>query len=387
MNHQRPGILSVRAVNQYRRRDVLSYLGLRYYLDNAAAHVDQWAKQVATKLVVERTTHPYLLVHHFKETDGDGRAKHREIFLPGANEALAEAALLSACADHGVFKNPEYVFSYALNSGDDRKGIFVPYVRGLCRRHDAIVSACDSNSDGVVRYTDIKQFYPSISTELALSAWRKHAERANLASAFRDVGEKLLEEHRKVSVGRGLGILTGPMLSHLISNLVLRELDEYCAHGLPVRYFRYVDDITLVGPHHAVSRSVKEIQSRLADIGLALHDDDSPKTIEVPVTEWLTARHDFREGNQDISWASLIGDLKKFLLLNPEGRDVLRQAFRDSGFRIPVLDYSNAVFEGGYLERVSYLAKRMWYRRRSQAVTIESLLAQARSLPQIPRLI
>ena len=197
---------------------------------------------------------------------------------------------------------------------------------------------------------------------------------------MRDVGEKLLLDHGEVGEGNVPGILTGPMLSHMVGNLVLRDLDEYCARSLPLRYFRYVDDITLVGSADAVSKATNDIRSRLADIGLTLHEDDSPKTIEVPTSEWLTARDDYRKSRQDISWPSLIGDLKKYLILNPEGRDILGQAFRESGFRIPVFNYGNAVFEGGHLERVVYLAKRMWYRRKSQNVTIENLLAQARAL-------
>ena len=35
------GLLAIRATNQYRRRDVLAYLGLRYYLDNSAARSDR----------------------------------------------------------------------------------------------------------------------------------------------------------------------------------------------------------------------------------------------------------------------------------------------------------------------------------------------------------
>ena len=381
MKQHRPGILSVRAVNQYRRRDVLSYLSLRYYLDNAAARTDQWAKQVAIDLVSGRADLPYLLVHHFKETNDQGGVVHREMYVPGANEVLTEAALLADCADHEkVFSNPECVFSYQLNHGDNRSGIFLPYFHGLQARHDAIAAACDANPDGIVRYTDIRRFYPTITKELALSSWRRYAERANLTSPIRDVAEKLLDAHAKLSQGKGLGILTGPMFSHLIGNLVLRELDEYCAQSLPIKYFRYVDDITLVGSRDAVSRSANELRNRLNDIGFTLHDDDSAKTIEVPVSEWLTTRNDFRESHQDISWASLIGDLKKFLLLNPDGRDNLRQVFLGSELRIPVLDYSNTVFEGGFLERVSYLAKRAWYRRKSQAVSIDGLLAQARSL-------
>lgn len=383
MKRLRPGILAVRAVNQYRRRDVFAYLSLRYYLDNAAACTDQWAKQVAIDLVLGRTDLPYLQVPHFKETNERGEIVHREIYLPGANEALAEAALLAECRNHkGIFSNPDHVFSYEVNEGDDRTGIFVPYFVGLRARHDRIAAACDAEPNGIVRYTDIKKFYPSISSERALSVWRRYADRANLATPMREVADKLLQDHAKLSQENqaGMGILTGPMLSHLIGNLVLRDIDEYCAKSLPVKYFRYVDDITLVGSREAVSRAAEEIQSRLLDIGLMVHGDDSPKTIEVRASEWLTARDDFSESRRDISWSSLIGDLKKFLLLNPEGCSDLRQVFRETGFRIPVLDYSNAVFEGGYLERVSFFARRVWYRRKSQAVSIESLVSQARYL-------
>jgi hypothetical protein len=380
VKQQRPGVLSVRAVNQYRRRDVFSYLSLRYYLDNVAVCTDQWAKQVATALILGRTDRPYLKAHYFKETDEDGNAKHRELFMPGANEALAEAALLGVCAEHAVFKNPEYVFSYHLNSGDDRKGIFAPYFDGLYHRHRSITSACDSTPTAVVRYTDITQFYPSISTDLAHSVWQKYSTQAKLPAQMRDVGEKLLLDHAEVSRQNGSGVLTGPMLSHMVGNLVLRKLDDYCGRSLPVRYFRYVDDITLVGSGDAVSRAASGIRSRLADIGLTLHEDESPKTIEVTTSEWLTARDDYHESRRDISWASLIGNLKKYLILNPDGRDMLGQAFRESGIRIPVFDYSNAVFESSYLERMVYLAKRRLYRRKSENVTIKNLLAQARSL-------
>lgn len=118
MKRSRPGILAVRAVNQYRRRDVLAYLSLRYYLDNVASRTDPWAKQVSIDLVLGRTESPYLRVHHFKETNDHGGIEHREIFLPGANEALVEAALLAECGKHEeVFNNPEHVFMLPTESG------------------------------------------------------------------------------------------------------------------------------------------------------------------------------------------------------------------------------------------------------------------------------
>lgn len=182
MKRERPGILAVRAVNQYRRRDVLSYLALRYYLHSDAARTDQWAQQVASSLVLTRTDLPYLHVHHFKDLSGGSKVDHRAMFLPSANEALAEAALLDECAKYPAFSNPACVFSYPLSSGQDRAGIFPHYSVGLRARHDAIARACDDFPDGVVRYIDIKRFYPSISPDLALAAWTASAEAAGLGN-------------------------------------------------------------------------------------------------------------------------------------------------------------------------------------------------------------
>lgn len=381
MKRVRPGILAVRAVNQYRRRDVLSYLALRYYLHNEAARTDLWARQVATDLVLTRTDLPYLHVHHFKDLSGGAKVDHRLMYLPTANEALAEAALLEECSKHPqAFANPSCVFSYPLNSGKDRSGIFPHYSAGLRSRHDAIARACDDFPDGVVRYIDIKRFYPSIRTELALTAWRKISEVAGLAVRWRELGEKLIDDHGKLGTGSKPSILTGPMFSHLIGNLVLRQLDDELAGNLPARYFRYVDDITLAGSKQAVGDSLDIVRARLSDIGLDMHEDWSPKSLELSTSEWSSGRNDFRQSRREISWMTLIGDLKRFLLANPDGHQRLHQAFRNEGFRIPVLDYSSAIFERSYLESVKRWVSSEWFRRKVRKVSFESLLQQARWL-------
>ncbi len=58
-------ILAVRSVNQYRRRDVFAYLGLRYYLDNLAARKDVWAQDAATSLLKTRSQVGYFESQHF----------------------------------------------------------------------------------------------------------------------------------------------------------------------------------------------------------------------------------------------------------------------------------------------------------------------------------
>ncbi|MES9874194.1 MAG: RNA-directed DNA polymerase [Candidatus Sedimenticola sp. 6PFRAG7] len=377
MNASRPGVLAVRAANQYRRRDVLSYLGLRYYAENSAAHTDNWAKDVATNLVLNRDAAPYFLASHFKEITSNG-VTHREITLPGPNEALAETALLDECSRYpNAFDPAPCVFSYRLATGDDRSGLYEHYVNGLRKRHLAIAEACDNTPSGVVLYTDIKRFYPSIRPELALKAWSQQCEIAGMSSAHKALGEKLIHDHAAATDPSSPSILTGPMFSHLIGNLVLRDIDEALSASLPAKYFRYVDDITLVGSEEAVYRSREIVRERLEELGLFLHDESSPKNLEVPVSEWLEGRNDFAESSNPISWMTLIADLKRFLFKHPDQREALQTAFVEKGFRIPTQDYSGAVGERGYLARLRQLLSKKWFRERFRKITINSLVYQA----------
>lgn len=375
----RPGILAVRAVNQYRRREVFAYLGLRYYLENTAARSDTWARQVATDLVLTRTNTPYFQAQHFKEITESGDVIHRPIYLPGANEALAEATLMNECASRHGFTNPASVYSYQLNDGDDRSGIFRPYTKGLHARHHSIAKACESCPDGVVRYTDIKRFYPSISSELALGAWRKKCEQTELPTHYRELGEKIIDDHGVAGGNENKGILTGPMFSHLIGNLIMGELDVDSAE-LSAKYFRYVDDITLVGSRAEVEQSLQTIRSKIEDMGFELHNSESSKCIDVSAKDWLKGRHDFQSSQNAISWMTLIGDLKRFLLANPDKRQALQNTFHDEDFRIPVQDYSGAIYESSFLEKIEYWARQPWFRRNVANVSIESLMTQARWL-------
>ena len=68
--------LALRAINQYRRRDTLAYVGLRYFLNNRCARRDRWANEIATHLVRTRRKGPYFGSQHFKVVDGEGEVLH-----------------------------------------------------------------------------------------------------------------------------------------------------------------------------------------------------------------------------------------------------------------------------------------------------------------------
>jgi hypothetical protein len=381
MNSSRPGMLAVRTVNQYRRRDVLTFLGLRYYLSNTTASSDCWIKNVATDLATTRLTSAYFNAHNFKGLDEHKAPKLRSLHLPSANEALAEAALLAECAKHPeVFGNPPCVFSYSLSGAKSRKGVFAPYIDGLKQRQKAIADAIGGSPFGVVQYVEIKRFYPSVSGERAMAIWERCCATAGLDAKIASLGERLIQHHTQVPRKEEAGILTGPMFSHLLANLLLHDLDREFSSTLPVKYFRYVDDITLVGSEESVTASLMIMEAKLAELGLHIHGEGTEKWLRVPASEWMAGAGDYEEPVARHSWRDLIGDIKQFLLMQMGNYGELQARLQDAGFRVPIPDYSALVYEASWLERIKELAPLKWFRRKTAAVTVDSILEQAKWL-------
>jgi hypothetical protein len=379
----RSGILALRTVNQYRSRDILVYLGLRYYFSNQCARRDLWARDVASHLLLTRTKPVYFQSHHYKEKLPDGVIMHRDIYLPGANESYAEAALLAECEKHNAFKTHEFVFSYRLAGPGDTQGVYRSYFPGLQERHQKIAEACRGNPKFIVRYTDIKRFYPSISAETARNAWISACQESQLPTKYYDLGLKILADYSTTSVERshGNGLLTGPMFSHLIANLVFRKIDEEMSSLFLGRYFRYVDDVVLVGTDIQITEGRELLSARLNELGLELHSPGNGKDFEISANAWMAGETDFEDGSSS-GWMSFVRDLKHCLVFQPSSTSTLSVMLSDAGFRIPVPDYSVAVSDAGYQQRLTdsihrhpWLLKTIFKR-----ATPEHLLLTAKSL-------
>lgn len=377
------GTLALQVINQYRTRDILGYLGLRYYLENDCARRDSWAIEVSSHLTISKKDAGYFHSLHFKEKLDSGAIEHRDIFIPGPNEAYTEAALLSECAKHPEFQPHDFVFSYSLSSFDDTRGVYQPYFLGLQERHRRIAEICQKEQDSVVRYTDIKRFYPSISSRVANDAWVKACAEAKLPSNFKDLGLKLLSNHADTSriKAHGKGLLTGPMLSHLIANLVLRETDEAMYELFPGRYFRYVDDVVLVGPKDVVMAGRAKLDDYLTKLDLELHDLGSGKDFQITAAEWLLGEEDFSI-NISTEWNNFSRNLKQFLIFQNRSHTELSTSFAAEGFRMPLQDYSVVVTEASYRQRISdSLHRHPWLLKTIfKQTTLENLLSSAQRL-------
>ena len=372
----RPQLLALRAANQYRTRDIMAYLGLRYYFANQCARRNRWAEEVSSHLVMSRSSGAYFQSLHFKDMCGDGQVSHRDIFLPGPNESFAEAALLAECSRNAAFRSPDFVFSYRLAEGEDTQGVYKPYFSGLQERQQQIAAACTADTSQVVRYTDIKRFYPNISSELAINAWRKACDVAQMAPRFRELGMKLLADHALAgqNATHGKGLLTGPMFSHLIANLVLREVDEAMSAAFPNRYFRYVDDVVLVGSPAEVATGRSQLAVLLSELGLDLHEADAGKDFVLAAGNWLVGETDFC-GNDSQGWMFFARDLKQFLISQASSRARLAARFAEEGFRIPLPDYSVEVSDARYQDRFfDHLRRYPWLLRKIFRQTTPTML-------------
>lgn len=374
----RAGVLARRALNQYRRRDVFPYLSLRYYLDAVAARTDDWVRSSAVDMLLRRPQPAYLTSLHFKEVENNGAIRHRSLFLPTANESLVEALLVAKCATLWKVQRPEgdRSYSYIPSVGDDDRGIFRPYVEGLRSRQAMIAGACRAAPNGIVAFCDIKRFYPSISLTLAQAVWADIAKSAALETVLISAGHRMLSDHG--ASGDGGNLLTGPMLSHLVADAVLKKVDwSRVGQRGQVAYFRYVDDVTLVGRAADVARARRALSEQLEQLGLELHGDDSEKSAHVPCDEWLTAERDYTDNDLSLGWMRLIGNIKRLALLRPNQVEELRRGLRSLDCRIPVRSYAAASRERGFVQRAVWWWQKNVDLRARRELSVASILREA----------
>lgn len=365
--------IAIKSINSYRKRDIISYLSLRYYLRATASRTDLWAKEVSVRLAIKNKKVNFLKAKHFKSFENN-QILQRTIYLPSANDILAESALLDECSNYEEFQSSINVYSYRLNI-ESNNSLFQHYIHGWKERYISIKEVCEAKPESQVKYFDIKSFYPSISLELARHVWLKCCIESEIDESIKILGSQFLKKYEELqSDSESKGLLVGPMFSHLIGNLVLQEVDDIMTSLTNDKYWRYVDDIVVIGDSAEIEIYSQKLSKALGSINLDLHDE--VKTFCISTQEWLDNSISI---NQYLSgrWPKFIGHIKQISFNNLNEIDFLNQKFRALGIRIEIpktpQESASVSFMKSMVDKFNSLSK-------NRKVTFQDIIEEATTL-------
>jgi hypothetical protein len=376
----RPGRLAVRAANEYRNRDIISYLGLRYYLLATSSRSDRWSREIASELVRRREALPYRKskvykgVSERKTGDESWLIEYRPLHLPGPTEMLCESALLDACSvKGGPFSRKKSVFSNVLCEGNSREGMVEPYFKLWRERQNQIASCCRLSPNEIVVYFDLTKFYPSVEHDLINKAWALACQTSKLERGWESLGERIITDYKAILEPQKRGLPMGPMFSHILGNLVLSDFDLKMALKYKGRYFRYVDDIAIVLPKSKQVDAKNHIISFLPP-GLQLNQS---KQVEMSTDCWLQNFNTFEGAVSSKDWMRLISVIKAFAIMRPTDAHALFESLRSLEFRFPFHDYTAAIKNRNALDRFKALWSKGWFREKIRAQDASAILAMS----------
>lgn len=329
--------IALKSINQYRKRDILAYLSLRYYLDSTSSRTDLWAREVAVDLTIKNDSLNIFKTKHFKGIIND-KIEYRDIYLLAPNDLISESALITECSKHEIFHTEPCVYSYLFS--DDTKSVFQHYTNGLNDRFSSIKKACEDQNNEEVIYLDIKSFYPSISIDEIQKVWLNTCKNSQLPDKYLNLGNKFISKYKEVQRTEDAGLIIGPMFSHLLANLYLKEIDIYMNTLTQNRYWRYVDDIVLIGSQDEIKKFTTILTAKIEALGLNFHKD--LKFFKLTTKEWLSNKNGI-DHKLAWRWPKLIGLIKKYIISQPNNVELLNQLFQKEEIRLEPLTYASEV--------------------------------------------
>jgi len=244
--------------------------------------------------------------------------------------SLAEAVLLKKISQDVAFKGHPSVYSYLWPKDRHSGRNYEHFIDGYHERNRRIRQQLSLQPESVAVVMDIRSCYPSIRQSLARRVFTERLDRSSLDRRVRDVA--LAAVSNILAASQDSGIPIGPELSHLLADLVLREVDTRMYAKFTVNYFRYVDDIVVVCHPDNIEAVISETSEHLARHDLSLNSD---KVDHVSVHDWN------RYGPNEIevdeySFEALIFRLKTYLATKPARMPELSDAFKEAGICIPL---------------------------------------------------
>lgn len=355
-------VLLTRALNFMRRTHMPTYMGLRilgrqFPNDNRANLINNF---IHYKLVkgMEPT------FHSFKMLKSLGREPtYREAWIGSPSETLMETWLLRRLETVKMSSN---VYSYMWPSKTSSQ-IYHYFLDGYRERNRRISERLSSAGVHVAYITDIKSYYPSIDQSALRLKVHKIFDQ-NLPTDLQRPAKELVEALFALAGGSGIPI--GPPMCHWLGQVAMEDVDDALGSQFGDAYFRYVDDIVVIGSVPESSKIAGVVDTAVRSIGLQPNED---KTITVSARQWTSGyEQTMRTTDLAAAFNGLVADLTSYFIRNSDReRRRLKDLFREHGFSMPFFSVES---------QMVYNRFRVWLRIRDRIAlrhTEEQLLSNA----------
>jgi len=329
-----PQLLATRTLNAIRKLHLPTYIATRYLFDSVAGQLEStWSLQVPKRKYPLRIVPRFHLAQRFKSlNESDGTIVYRDFQVPSPATALAETVVLQEIAPSPSFGKKRNVYSYRWPIENAYPYNFEHYSRSYRQRNVDIQLCLQERKGWITLVSDIERFYPSIDQSILTKRFQLALEGANITVETKTTAMQLLDDILLKDSG-GLGIATGPELSHVAGDLALKRVDEELTKRFSKTYFRYVDDIVLVVEADIADEALEYLVDLLRTEGLIAHPN---KTEKISAAEWLQFGPHIHQKVKEVSFEALVFQIKTFLLLRPEQKQQLERMLGQEGFAIPI---------------------------------------------------
>jgi hypothetical protein len=267
----------LRALNSYDQISPITGLGIKCIMDQMQNQTNDKLLSAILKRKLEVSTS--LIVREFKTLKEiiDGNYKYRSMISPSPFSALMEAFCFYELSTTNKLNVQNSVYSYRMpHQGKKSPRNFEYYYKNYIDMNYKISDCLQKSKGDAVVIIDLKSFYKSIDTNIALEGLEDALPYKLIKGTF-----------LKFKSGLPIGL----DLSHVVAQNFLSNFDIEMQKLYGKKYFRYVDDISIVC-HAKDKDTVVSNVKRFLPVGVSVNDE---KYDVVAKLDWIAHTKQFEE--------------------------------------------------------------------------------------------
>lgn len=190
--------------------------------------------------------------------------KERAIYIPCIRDRIVQRAV-SLLINQTIFDPSFYSSSHAYRHNMGTKGAILQLEQHILSGKTAVIDA------------DIRKFFDNIPHKLVLDCFRKKVTDENMVGLIEKFITAPIKDKEEI-ITLSKGCHQGSLISPLLSNIVLHELDKhFYSKGLPSKYdariVRYADDLVVLTEGRVPNELFEYLGDVLSGMGFELHPE------------------------------------------------------------------------------------------------------------------